>query len=183
MGENAKLVSPTYLLSLIFPAPQAVSSFFFILKSKSFQWIAVRGRQRCGHSREMAETETLSLLVEVQVGSARSPMWKEGPATKNKAGLMPTLIGFGATVQLGRSKGNQSRWKEADGGASPGAEQGLPVHLPLGLLNPSAHHPLSPTHTESLQARGITQPQTYGYCMSATFWGLEIRGEQNECGY
>ena len=60
MGENAKLVSPTYLLSLISPVPQAVSSFFFILKSKSFQWIAVRGRQRCGHSREMAETETVS---------------------------------------------------------------------------------------------------------------------------
>ena len=104
MGENAKLVSPTYLLSLIFPAPQAVSSFFFILKSKSFQWIAVRGRQRCGHSREMAETETLSLLIEVQVGSARSPMWKEGPATKNKAGLMPTLIGFGPQSSLEGAK-------------------------------------------------------------------------------
>ena len=55
------------------------------------------------------QRQRLSLLIEVQVGSARSPTWKEGPATKNKAGLMPTLIGFRATVQLGRSKGNQNR--------------------------------------------------------------------------
>ena len=61
---SAKLLSPTYILSLIFPAPQAVSSFF-ILKSRSFQWIAVRGRQRCGRSRERAETET--------IGAGRSP--------------------------------------------------------------------------------------------------------------
>ena len=36
-----------------------LAAYFLILKSKSFQWIAVRGRQRCGHSRERAETETI----------------------------------------------------------------------------------------------------------------------------
>ena len=51
------------------------------------------------------------------------------------------------------TQGHSPAWKEqrkpeqgeeADGGVSPGAEPGLPVLLPLGLLNPSACHPSVP---------------------------------------
>ena len=77
------------------------------------------------------------------------------------------------SLGLGQAWELAGGWEEeADGWASPGAEPGLPVPLPLGLLNPSACHPLSPTHTESLQTKGITQPQTYRYCMSATILGI-----------
>ena len=64
------------------------------------------------------------------MGSARTPVWKKGPATRNKAGLMPTLIGLRATVLLGRSKGNQSRGKRLMAGSPLGQNQAFQFSCP-----------------------------------------------------
>lgn len=64
------------------------------------------------------------------MGSARTPVWKEGPATRNKAGLMPTLTGLRATALLGRRKGNQSRGKRLMAGPPLGQSQAFQFSCP-----------------------------------------------------